>query len=42
MKNFSDLSQQERLALAISFEEGDSRNYDEFTHELDEYADIAR
>ncbi|MCL2385627.1 MAG: rubrerythrin, partial [Alphaproteobacteria bacterium] len=42
MKNFSDLSEQEILALAISLEEEDSRIYDEFAHGLDEnYPDTA-
>jgi rubrerythrin len=42
MKNFSDLTEQELLALAISLEEEDSRIYDEFAHELDEnYPDTA-
>ena len=42
MKNFSDLSEQELLALAISLEEEDSRIYDEFAHELDaNYPDTA-
>jgi erythrin-vacuolar iron transport family protein len=41
MKNFSDLTEQELLALAISLEEEDSRIYDEFAHELDEnYPDM--
>ena len=43
MKNFSDLSEQELLALAISLEEEDSRIYDEFAHELDaNYPDTAK
>src|ERR1700757_1858617 len=42
MKNFSDLSEQELLALAIGLEEEDSRIYDEFAHELDpNYPDTA-
>ena len=42
MKNFSDLSEQEILALAISLEEEDSRIYDEFAHGLDKnYPDTA-
>ncbi|MBO0734003.1 MAG: rubrerythrin [Methylocapsa sp.] len=42
MKNFSDLSEQELLALAVSLEEEDSRIYGEFAHELDEnYPDTA-
>jgi erythrin-vacuolar iron transport family protein len=42
MKNFSNLSEQELLALAISLEEEDSRIYDEFAHELDaNYPDTA-
>jgi len=42
MKNFSDLTEQELLALAISLEEEDSRIYDEFAHELDpNYPDTA-
>jgi rubrerythrin len=42
MKNFSDLSEQELLALAISLEEEDSRIYGEFAHELDaNYPDTA-
>jgi erythrin-vacuolar iron transport family protein len=43
MKNFSDLSEQELLALAISLEEEDNRIYGEFAHELDEhYPDTAK
>jgi erythrin-vacuolar iron transport family protein len=43
MKNFSDLSEREVLALAISLEEDDSRIYDEFAHELDpNYPDTAK
>jgi rubrerythrin len=43
MKNFSDLSEQEVLALAISLEEEDSRVYDEFAHGLrDNYPDTAK
>jgi erythrin-vacuolar iron transport family protein len=43
MKNFSDLSEQELLALAVSLEEEDSRIYGEFAHELDEnYPDTAK
>jgi erythrin-vacuolar iron transport family protein len=43
MNNFSDLSEQELLALAISLEEEDSRIYGEFAHELDEhYPDTAK
>jgi rubrerythrin len=34
MKNFSDLSEQELLALAITLEEEDSRIYDAFAHGL--------
>ena len=34
MKNFSDLSEQELLALAITLEEEHSRIYDEFAHGL--------
>jgi erythrin-vacuolar iron transport family protein len=42
MKNFSDLSEQELLALVISLEEEDSRIYDEFAHDLDaNYPDTA-
>jgi rubrerythrin len=42
MKNFSDLSEQELLALAISLEEEDGRIYGEFAHELDaNYPDTA-
>ncbi len=42
MKNFSDLAEQELLALAISLEEEDSRIYGEFAHELDaNYPDTA-
>jgi hypothetical protein len=32
MKNFSDLSQRELLALPITLEEEDSRIYSEFAH----------
>jgi rubrerythrin len=43
MKNFSDLSEQELLALAITLEEEDSRIYGEFVHGLqDDYPDTAR
>jgi rubrerythrin len=43
MKNFSDLSEQELLALAITLEEEDIRIYDEFAHELEaNYPDTAR
>jgi rubrerythrin len=43
MKNFSDLSEQELLALAIALEEEDSRIYDEFAHGLHEnYPDTAK
>ena len=43
MKNFSDLTEKELLALAISLEEEDSRIYDEFAHGLAEnYPDTAR
>jgi rubrerythrin len=43
MKNFSDLSEQEMLALAISLEEEDSRIYDAFAHGLQEnYPDTAK
>jgi erythrin-vacuolar iron transport family protein len=42
MKNFSDLSEQELLALAITLEEEDSRIHDEFAHGLHEnYPDTA-
>lgn len=42
MKNFSDLSEQELLALAIALEEEDSRIYDAFAHGLREnYPDTA-
>jgi rubrerythrin len=42
-KNFSDLSEQELLALAISLEEEDARIYDEFAEGLrDTYPDTAR
>jgi len=43
MKNFSDLTEQELLALAISLEEEDARIYDEFAEGLHEtYPDTAR
>jgi rubrerythrin len=43
MKNFSDLSEQELLALAITLEEEDSRIYDEFANGLHEnYPDTAK
>jgi erythrin-vacuolar iron transport family protein len=43
MKNFSDLSEQELLALAITLEEEDSRIYSEFAHGLqDNYPDTAK
>ncbi len=43
MKNFSDLTEKELLALAIALEEEDSRIYDEFAHGLmDSYPDTAR
>lgn len=43
MKNFSDLSEQELLALAIGLEEEDSRIYDAFAHGLQEnYPDTAK
>lgn len=43
MRNFSDLSEQELLALAIALEEEDSRIYDEFAHGLREnYPDTAK
>ncbi|BAI72005.1 hypothetical protein AZL_013670 [Azospirillum sp. B510] len=43
MKNFSDLTEKELLALAIALEEEDSRIYDEFAHGLaDNYPDTAR
>jgi rubrerythrin len=43
MRNFSDLSEQELLALAIALEEEDSRIYDEFAHGLREnYSDTAK
>ena len=42
-KNFSDLSEQELLALAISLEEEDARIYGEFAEGLREtYPDTAR
>jgi rubrerythrin len=42
-KDFSDLSEQELLALAISLEEEDARIYDEFAEGLrDAYPDTAR
>jgi rubrerythrin len=42
-KNFSDLSEQELLALAISLEEEDARIYDEFAEGVrDAYPDTAR
>ncbi len=43
MRNFSDLTEQEVLALAISLEEEDARIYDEFARGLREtYPDTAR
>jgi rubrerythrin len=43
MRNFSDLAEQELLALAIALEEEDSRIYDEFAHGLREnYPDTAK
>lgn len=43
VKNFSDLTEQELLALAITLEEEDSRIYDEFAHGLREhYPDTAK
>jgi erythrin-vacuolar iron transport family protein len=43
MVNFSDLSERELLALAISLEEEDARIYDEFAEGLREtYPDTAR
>ena len=43
MKNFSDLTEKELLALAIALEEEDSRIYDEFAHGLtDNYPDTAK
>ena len=43
MKNFSDLSEPELLALAIGLEEEDSRIYDAFAHGLHEnYPDTAK
>jgi rubrerythrin len=43
MKNFSDLTEKELLALAIALEEEDSRIYDEFAHALsDNYPDTAK
>lgn len=43
MKNFSELTEKELLALAIALEEEDSRIYDEFAHGLTEnYPDTAR
>jgi len=43
MKDFSDLTEQELLALAISLEEEDARIYDEFAEGLREtYPDTAR
>lgn len=43
MKNFSDLSEHELLALAITLEEEDSRIYDEFANGLREnYPDTAK
>jgi erythrin-vacuolar iron transport family protein len=43
MKNFSDLSEEEVLALAISLEEEDSRIYANFAHGLQEnYPDTAK
>src|SRR6516165_6821233 len=42
-RNFSDLTEQELLALAITLEEEDSRIYGEFAHRLrDNYPDTAR
>src|SRR5918911_1603977 len=43
MKDFSELTEQELLALAISLEEEDARIYDEFAEGLrDTYPDTAR
>jgi hypothetical protein len=43
MKNFSQLTEPELLALAIALEEEDSRIYEEFAHGLAEnYPDTAR
>jgi erythrin-vacuolar iron transport family protein len=43
MKNFSDLTEQELLALAITLEEEDSRIYDQFAEGLREnYPDTAK
>ncbi|MBV8653686.1 MAG: rubrerythrin, partial [Alphaproteobacteria bacterium] len=43
MKDFSELTEPELLALAIALEEEDSRIYDEFAHGLrDNYPDTAR
>jgi rubrerythrin len=43
MRNFSDLTERELLALAIALEEEDSRIYDEFAHGLREnYPDSAK
>src|ERR1700752_472764 len=43
MRNFSDLTERELLALAIALEEEDSRIYDEFAHGLREnYPDTAK
>ena len=43
MRNFSDLNEQEVLALAISLEEDDERTYDNYAHYLDNnYPDSAR
>jgi rubrerythrin len=42
MRNFSDLNEQEVLALAISLEEDDERTYDNYAHYLkDDYPDTA-
>ncbi|MBV8637404.1 MAG: rubrerythrin [Candidatus Eremiobacteraeota bacterium] len=42
MRNFSDLNEQEVLALAISLEEDDERTYDNYAHFLDtNYPDTA-
>jgi len=43
MKDFSELTEQELLALAVTLEEEDSRIYDEFAHGLREsYPDTAK
>src|SRR5690348_11282394 len=42
MRNFSDLTEQEVLALAISLEEDDERTYDNYAHYLEtNYPDTA-